>query len=146
MQTSIFVLAALGTLAWLGTRWMEKKKLATATLLGADVNGLLIREVSLSEDRTRIVPWSVIESVAAYKIDLFSYDTIALGFQLADGTHLEFREEVEGWSDLAQGLHYYLPGCIPFSEWFKPVAFPAFQTNFAEIFKREAASQVELFQ
>jgi hypothetical protein len=79
-------------------------------------------------------------------LDQFPLDTIALGFQLAEGTKLEFSEAVEGWADLAQGLRHYLPGCIPFHEWFKPVAFPAFQINFAAIFKRGGASQVELQQ
>ncbi|WP_170157368.1 hypothetical protein [Roseimicrobium gellanilyticum] len=141
------MLAALGALAWLGSRWwMKRKNLAPTILLGADVHGLLIRELTPTQDHTRTIPWTDVHAVAAYKIDLFSFDTIALGFQLANGTRLEFCEEVEGWSDLAQGLHHYLPGCIPFHEWFKPVAFPAFQTNFTEIFKRETALQVELHQ
>jgi hypothetical protein len=146
MQTSIFVLAALGALAWLGSRWMENKNLAPIILLGANTSGLLIRELSPSTDRTRTVPWPEITSVAAYKVDRFSFDSIALGFQLVDGTSLEFYEEVEGWTDLAQGLHHYLPGCLPFQEWFMSVAFPAFQINFTEIFKREAALQVEPHQ
>jgi hypothetical protein len=76
----------------------------------------------------------------------FPLDTLALEFQLADGTKLEFNEAVEGCADLAQGLHHCLLGCIPFQEWFKPVAFPAFQINFTEIFKRRRAPQVELQQ
>lgn len=149
MKTPLFVFAALGTLVslgWAGRRWAGRKSLAPTILLGADAHGLLIRELTPTADHTRVVPWQVIHSVAAYKMDQFSLDAIALGFRLADGSKLEFDEGVEGWADLAQGLHHYLPGCIPFHEWFKAVAFPSFQINFAEIFKRGSASQVELQQ
>ncbi|QIF05121.1 hypothetical protein [Roseimicrobium sp. ORNL1] len=149
MKTPLFAFAALGalvSLGWAGRRWIGKTNSVPTILLGADTHGLLIRELTPTEDHTRVVPWQAVHSVAAYKMDQFSLDIIALGFRLADGTKLEFDEEVEGWADLAQGLHYYLPGCIPFHEWFKPVAFPSFQINFTEIFKRGSAPQVELQQ
>lgn len=104
MKTPLFVFGALGALAslvWAGCRWAVTKRSTPTVLVGSDTHGLLIRELTPTEDRTRVVSWDAIQSVAAYKMDRFSLDTIALGFELADGTKIEFDEEVEGWADLA---------------------------------------------
>jgi hypothetical protein len=127
-----------------GSQHPSPSRHPSAVALKADGIGLQIVERQPPTGRTLTIPWSEIELVAVYKMDLYVVDAIMLGFRLADGSELEFSEEVEGWSELARGLHHYLPGCIPFHEWFMSVAFPAFQTNFTAIFKREAVSQVEL--
>ena len=113
--------------------------------MGADTHGRSFAN-SLPSRNTRKSYHADYPSGRRLKLDQFPQDTIALEFQLADGTKLEFNEAVEGWADLAQGLHHYLLGSIPFHEWFKPVAFPAFQINFTVIFKRRSAPQVELQQ
>jgi hypothetical protein len=56
----------------------------------------------------------------------------------ADGTGIELDEEMAGWTSLTESLPRHLPGCKPWAEWFMTVAFPAFDTNAAEIYVRAA--------
>ncbi|MEZ0276965.1 MAG: hypothetical protein ACAH88_18795 [Roseimicrobium sp.] len=144
-------------LLWWGSRWIgtvgakhlprsTAKNRGSLVALEFDPCELRIVERIPPSGRSLTIPWSDVTSVAVYKEDLVVVDTMVLVFRFANGAELEFCEETEGWSDLAQSLHQHLPGCIPFHEWFMRVAFPAFQINFTEIFKRESVSQVEPFQ
>ena len=51
-----------------------------------------------------------------------------------DGSSAVISEDVEGWKELVDALPDYLPGCLPFHEWFFAVAFPAFEPNPTELF------------
>jgi hypothetical protein len=83
------------------------------------------------------VPWSRVVSIHAFKEDLMVVDRICLRLGLGDGTTAVLSEDVAGWKDLVDALPDYLPGCLPFHEWFFAVAFPAFDPNATELYRRE---------
>ena len=45
--------------------------------------------------------------------------------------------QMEGWDELTKLLPEYLPGCRKWEEWFWDVAYPAFETNMAEIYAKK---------
>jgi hypothetical protein len=110
-------------------RLRSKRPVAMAeSQLRRGVDGLTYGEV--------FAPWSRIVAIHAFKEDLLVIDRISLRFGLDDGTSVVISEEVEGWKDLVDALPDYLPGCLPFHEWFFAVAFPAFETNPTELYRR----------
>jgi hypothetical protein len=79
------------------------------------------------ESKTR-VRWSDVLEVFAYKVDLFTYDEICIGFRVtADGTHWWISEEFIGYRELIEELKQRFPGIR--DDWFSTVAFPAFVPN-----------------
>jgi hypothetical protein len=79
--------------------------------------------------------WSDVNRVLAYKRDCITVDLICLAIGTpADAVEVD--EEMEGWTTLVAKLPTYLPGCLAYEQWFAKVAFPAFETNTFEIFRR----------
>jgi hypothetical protein len=102
----------------------------------SDSTGLTVRDLRRKGGEVVAVSWPEVIRATVFKRDLFSVDCLCLCFGRVDGTALEIDEEMAGWNSLMEALPQYLPGCKPFSEWFLPVAFPAFAANPTEIFLR----------
>ncbi len=74
------------------------------------------------------VRWTDAVEVFAYKVDLFSVDEIYIGFRVdAAGTHWWVSEAFTGYGKFMEELSRRFPGIR--SDWFSPVAFPAFVEN-----------------
>ena len=81
-----------------------------------------------------VVPWGTIARVAAFKRDCYVIDSIRLLVATADGRGYECSEDDEGFDEAVQPLPCHLAGCVAFTDWFATVAFPAFETNFTQIY------------
>ncbi len=82
------------------------------------------------------VRWEDVAKVEAFKRDLLSVDLICTAFEIHGGISLECDEDWDGWQALVEALPTHLPGCRPFSDWWHPVAVPAFEHNLAIIYER----------
>jgi hypothetical protein len=80
--------------------------------------------------------WSEVERVFVYKNDVYTFDVICMAFVSESGRVLEINEQMRGWKYQIEDLPNCLPGCKPFAEWFMDVAFPAFEMNMTEIYKK----------
>lgn len=80
--------------------------------------------------------WNEVDTVIAYKRDIFAYDLICLAFVTRRGT-IEVHEEMQGWSKLIDQLPSVLPGTLVPLDWWVRVAFPAFAPSPTTLFKRE---------
>lgn len=86
----------------------------------------------------RNLKWSGITSVTVYKRDLITYDLICLSCICSDGFQFEFNEEMLSWQSLVDAFSQHLPGFPSISDWWSPVATPAFSTNERTLFRRES--------
>lgn len=84
--------------------------------------------------------WSEVERVFVYKMDAYTFDVICMAFVSEGGRVVEINEQMRGWKYQIEDLPEFLPGCKSFSEWFMEVAFPAFETNMTEIYKKDVES------
>lgn len=91
-------------------------------------------------DNISEMSWSEVERVFVYKTDAYTVDVICMAFVSESGKVLEISERMRGWQYQIEELPNYLPGCKPFAEWFMEVAFPAFETNMTEIYKKNVES------
>ena len=80
--------------------------------------------------------WREVDRVFVYKQDAYTVDVIYMAFASGSGKVLEINEQMRGWKYQIEDLPNYLPGCKPFTEWFMDVAFPAFEMNMTEIYKK----------
>ncbi len=103
-----------------------------------DAVGLTVTDLRLASPGYIHLAWSEICRIHAYKRDLFAYDCICLFISRADDTGMEIDEQMVGWSDFCKALPQHLPTCVPFENWYVTVAFPAFETNFTELYVRTA--------
>jgi hypothetical protein len=76
-----------------------------------------------------------VETVLAYKRDVYAVDLICLGFGNAEQT-IEVNEGMRGWSQLIESLPSLLPGTPPPSDWWERVAKPPFAPSVATLYKR----------
>jgi len=97
-------------------------------------NGLSLF-VTSHEERSDLLRWSDVESVLAYKRDVFAHDLICLRFSTAEGT-LEVDEEMQGWPHLVEILPEFLPGTPSFADWWERVAQPPFAPSIITLYKR----------
>jgi hypothetical protein len=82
--------------------------------------------------------WADVVEVFAYKIDLFSYDEICVGFRFdGAGNHWWVGESYTGYTDLLEELPRRFPGIR--TDWFSEVTHPAFATNRTIIWGQLAA-------
>jgi len=91
------------------------------------------------ESGSRSVRWNEISSVVTYKRDLYTSDMLCLLCKFSDGSQFEFNEEMSCWQSLVDALSLHLPGFPAYSEWWHPVAVPAFSTNERLLFQREGS-------
>jgi len=85
------------------------------------------------------IKWSEIDSIDAFKRDMFSYDLICIqisGPKSAQSEPIEIDEEDPKWEAVMVALSKYLPQIKPWCEWFSAVAFPAFAINSLRIYER----------
>ena len=85
----------------------------------------------------RIV-WSEVRRIYAYKLDVFAYDILCLGFMTVDREpaeipewDIEVCEEDIGYRDLIAELHRRFG--VSQDSWWKQVEYPAFATNLTQI-------------
>jgi hypothetical protein len=85
------------------------------------------------------VKWNDVFEIQTYKLDLFAYDMIVLGFyELHKDRFTEVWEDAAGWSDLCEIITKIFPG---FPEgWWSEVAYPPFETNMRTLYKRSSES------
>jgi hypothetical protein len=89
------------------------------------------------------IQWSEVDSVVAFKRDIFVYDLICIILRTSDGA-LELNEEMKGWESMIDSLPAYLPGARKSSDWWDQVAHPAFVANLTTIYsKTSEATKVE---
>lgn len=101
-----------------------------------DSKMLTVTDLRGQKHRAQVISWSAIRQAMVFKRDLFSMDCICLRISCADGTGVELNEEMTGWNRLIDALPTYLSSCLPHSEWYSAVAFPAFAPNSVEIYVR----------
>jgi hypothetical protein len=99
-----------------------------------DSTGFTVHDGDKSDTPVATLRWSDVQKVELFKRDILVVDRICAAFYTTEATVFELNEEMAGWSDLTDALPVYLPGCE--SDWFKGVAFPAFETNLTEIYRR----------
>lgn len=111
----------------------------TEFTLSADSTGLhknwLMLENLTGSDHLK---WDEIVSVKVFKRDLFNVDCICMAFETTANNWLEIHEDMKGWKELIDILPLYLTGITNKDDWWSQVAFPAFETNEHEIFRRKA--------
>ena len=72
--------------------------------------------------------WEEVREVVAWKVDVFTYDVICIGFRISDeAKYLFVSEEAAGYGELLAALKYQYG--IRLQDWFQQVAFPAFREN-----------------
>ncbi|MGJ8674282.1 hypothetical protein [Rubritalea sp.] len=79
--------------------------------------------------------------VFAFKEDLFSTDIICIGFRInSDGDYFKIDEEMNNYVTCRDALPDYFPGIR--TDWFREVAFPAFDANCLSIWGEELISTI----
>jgi hypothetical protein len=74
------------------------------------------------------VAWASVKEIFAFKLDLFSCDTIRLGFRVCDdGTYWDVDENDMGYRELVAEIERRFE--IVDKDWWTKVAYPAFATN-----------------
>lgn len=118
-------------------RLQKGRRQRNSLRLSADASGIAV-EVTTGEAKgeARIILWSQIDRIAAFKRDLYGRDLVCALIETSDRNVFELDEEMAGWAQTVNSLHTYLPSATPFPEWFLAVAFPAFKESPAIVFKR----------
>ncbi|MBZ5615254.1 MAG: hypothetical protein LAO23_14695 [Acidobacteriia bacterium] len=99
-----------------------------------DENGFVVT-ASGSREPNASLAWDEVDTVLAYKRDLYTVDLICLGFVTPERT-IEVHEEMQGWSQLVEQLPSRLRGMPPFSGWWESVAKPPFAPSVTTLYKR----------
>ena len=81
--------------------------------------------------------WSDVRRATAFKRDLVTTDLACIEFELASQS-FEINEEIPGWQSVVDLLDQYLPGALPYAEWWPEVLKPPFETRKTPIFDRNA--------
>ncbi len=83
-----------------------------------------------------------IESIFAFKVDLYVIDSICLEFIFKDETHIRCNEDQKGWDELMEkiGSSFKLLD----ESWYFTVMQPPFETNLTLIFDRQNRSFEEV--
>jgi len=108
--------------------------------LSYDAEGITFSRVTLeNEINKRMIAWSNIKSLHAFKRDLLTVDHIYMAVSLKDGEVLQLDEDMKDWKELLVSLPDYLYGCKSFHEWWPIVAFPPFETNMTVLYQSSAS-------
>lgn len=103
-----------------------------------ETHGLRVSYFSDNIRQFHSIPFVSISSVVVFKRDLFAYDLICTHLWLNEKeAAYELDEDDPQWMELVEQLPALLPGTTPWTHWFSDVAFPAFETNPLEIFRRK---------
>lgn len=101
-----------------------------------DAAGFAVADLRSADPHCYRMAWEDVHRGVAFKRDLFTVDCICLLLEGAGEQDIELNEEMAGWSTFVEALPSSLPGCVPWPDWFTVVAFPAFETNETEIYRR----------
>jgi hypothetical protein len=84
----------------------------------------------------KLIPWTSIRRVVAFKRDVYSHDLLCLALEFQPQAVVELDESMKGWHELLKALPARLPGALSADEWLPRVAFPAFKESSLEIYGR----------
>lgn len=94
-----------------------------------------VSEVSPTGKTMQHVRWDEVEEIAAWKVDLYSYDVIRIGVRPTElRGSLTFDEEQDAWETFLNMLNQRFTLQPP--DWWSAVAFPAFQQNLTILWRR----------
>ena len=105
---------------WLKTR--NKRPTSAEPCLTLDDEGFSI----VDGDVTSRWRWDAVRRIRAYKLDCFTYDTIRIEVDFAEGNSLMVDESLQGYSAWVTALDERF-GLL--DDWWGKVAFPPFATN-----------------
>ncbi|QOY86618.1 hypothetical protein [Paludibaculum fermentans] len=89
-----------------------------------------------STETQHSIRWNEVGAVFAYKQDCATVDQICITFvDLGGEVRLAVSEDDAGYQQLVEDLPRHLPGCLAPADWFQLVAFPAFETNWTELYR-----------
>lgn len=87
------------------------------------------------EDEERTINWDSIQTIQAYKKDLYTYDLICLDIHLQEGDGFSINEETPGWFKFSQRIKEQ------FNEvdkgWDIDIITPAFEANHTILYSKE---------
>lgn len=109
-----------------------------------DLSGVSVVERRGERAVEEKVAWEDIAFVFAYKQDCFTYDKICIA--LADASRnvrMQVTEDDAGYKMLIEQAPAHLPGCLAPEDWFMRVTFPAFETQWTELYRRRAEETPE---
>ena len=131
---NLLILCSIVLLAWFLRRRIKAKWQQPLEIRCGETGLVLTTRGSRQTDMS--LEWSEVDTVIAYKRDIFSYDLICLAFVTRRRT-IEVHEEMQGWSKLIDQLPSVLPGTLAPLDWWVRVAFPAFAPRPTTLFTRE---------
>jgi hypothetical protein len=117
---------------------MQERRAGKHFEIQCDDSGVIRAVVPARDEAPLRLTWDQVGAVYAYKRDCWAVDQIRL--VLGDGDHriwMEVTEDDVGFDELIAELARRLPGCPTVSEWWEKVAFPAFETQWTEVYRRE---------
>lgn len=101
-----------------------------------DELGVSLSSRSRGNESPHRIAWRDVGAVYAYKQDCYTVDQIRITFvDLGGSVRLAISEDDAGYQQLVEGLPRHLPGCLAPADWFQQVAFPAFETNWTELYR-----------
>lgn len=95
----------------------------------------LVRGVNVIHE----IEWSLIAEICVFKRDCFSYDVICLGIRIDESDNfVEVAEDFPGYRLFVAEIErrYLLE-----ADWWRKVAFPAFETKLASIWKSTSPTE-----
>ena len=131
---NLLILCSIVPLVWF-LRHRIKAKWQRPLEIRCGETGLVLTNRGSSQTDVSL-EWKEVETVIAYKRDVFAHDLICLALVTRRGT-IQVHEEMQGWSKLIDQLPSVLPGTLAPLGWWERVAFPAFAPNPTTLFKRE---------
>jgi hypothetical protein len=87
------------------------------------------------KDETISAQWDDIETIFAYKIDLMTYDMLAMEIKLKNDFSFRITEEAEGWYQFIKKIKEVFPSVKQDFE--MDLMFPAFATNLMVVYDAE---------
>lgn len=87
------------------------------------------------ENSIKEINWSEINSMLAYKVDLYSTDLICLEIYYSNYLHFKINEETPGWFLFLENSKKMFPKIM--ENWEMNIAIPAFETNLTLIYDNE---------
>lgn len=122
-------------MGWIRAGWdrLSARRMARRGVLSCAGAGIRLRDGA----REEVLAWEKIDRVFAYKRDCYTVDLICISFVDREGqVLLEVDEGWVGYQELIDQLPQHLEGCLSMGEWFMQVAFPAFEVNLSELYRR----------
>lgn len=93
--------------------------------------------IQLDNER-KTIKWADISLIKAYKIDQYTVDGIVIEIHLAE-TFISINDQTPGYMKFMDTASNKLANFK--KDWFRVVAFPAFETNLTTIYGRQAADE-----